>query len=229
MNKDTVTEANMRRLSMVCDEIDRFEREFVDPVRLSASSLSLATSYNAVTKTSRTKLKKHHSTNICPAPSQLEKMNKKYFSTDSVTSGYDSGAFSRESTPDLSLSSSLTESCGNPVALPSHEVDSENNIGPEQEEGFLQLDNESIASSVHLSSRIQNQMLSSTPRKPHRSQSERIVPMMAKVPAIRRSHTTHFSDSDSFILSKRFPQTISRAACSADCKAKVTVNGFCYH
>lgn len=217
----------MRRLSMVCDEIDRFEREFVDPVRLSASSLSLATSYNTVSKTSRTKLKKHHSTNICPAPSQLEKMNKKYFSTDSVTSGYDSGAFSRESTPDLSLSSSLTESCDNPSA--SHEVDSENNIQPGQEEGFLQLDNESVVSSVHLSSRIHNQMLSSTPRKPHRSQSERIVPLMAKVPAIRRSHTTHFSDSDSLALSKKFPKTISRAACSADCKAKVTVNGFCYH
>ena len=42
LKTNTVTEMNMRRLSLVCDEIDKFEREYVEPVRMSASSLSLA-------------------------------------------------------------------------------------------------------------------------------------------------------------------------------------------
>ena len=224
LNKNTVTQENMRRLSMVCDEIDRFEREFVDPVRLSSSSLSLATSCHT---TRPARLRKHHSTTVCPQPSQLEKMKKKYFSTDSVTSGYDSGAFSRESTPDLSLSSSLTESqCDSAAVSEANNNITEETRDTDHSEAVMKFDAESVKS-VETNLLSKTNLISSTPRKPLRCQSERVVGDSPRVATVRRSHTTSLSHPES--MSKRFPATVSRAACSPDCKAKVTVNGFCYH
>ena len=218
----TVTEMNMRRLSLVCDEIDKFEREFVDPVkRISASSVSLAATLGRAPRP-RNSLKKHRSATLLEPPSsRLDEMNK-YFSSDSVASGYDSGAFSRESTPDLSLASSLdTPPCG---ATPIITEDSENNIvvqtslsrTQEKEDDPSKCDPQEAALRV---------FLSSTPRKPlPRSQSERLP--QRQVASLRRSHTTVYGDSETFQLP---PATVSRASCSQDCRSRVTVNGFCYH
>jgi len=223
LKTNTVTEMNMRRLSLVCDEIEKFEREFVEPVRISASSLSLAATLDRARP--RNNMKKHHSANLLPAPeessSRLNEMNK-YFSSDSVASGYDSGAFSRESTPDLSLASSLdTPPCG---ASPSITGDCENNVvqtsSPQTD------DQSSIGSRAHCQPSGALAFLSSTPRKPLRSQSERLP--QKQVTSVRRSHTTVYGDSESSAHS-RVPARVSRAGCSDDCRSKVTVNGFCYH
>merc|ERR1719471_570908 len=114
LNKNTVTETSMRRLSIVCNEIERFEREFVEPVRKSSSSLSLFNS--TVGSEASQVVRKHSSVVRIPGMAGLAgkgKMSWKYQSTDSVstlaTSGYNSGGLSRESTPDLSLRSSITE------------------------------------------------------------------------------------------------------------------------
>lgn len=222
----TVTEVNMRRLSLVCDEIDKFEREYVEPVRISASSLSLAATLDRPRPSSgNNNLKKHHSATLCPASespsSRLDEMNK-YFSSDSVASGYDSGAFSRESTPDLSLASSLdTPPCGAPPLIAE---DCENNVvqtsTPQTD------DSSSIRSGPTCGPSGALAFLSSTPRKPLRSQSERLP--HKQVPAVRRSHTTVYGDSEGLTHS-RLPATVSRSGCSDDCRVRVTVNGFCYH
>ena len=243
LNSDTVTETNMRRLSLFCEEIDKFEREFVDPVRMTTSSVSLA----AATLDRSRRFRKHHSASpLCfPATSQnrfltsgnsnaertrLEEMNKNfstvretrmnainknYFSSDSVASGCDSGAFSRESTPDLSLSSSLTESA--PLDPPPRACHAPSHNDLSAIEGGRGL-----------------AFLSSTPRKPLRSQSARMPERL--VSAVRRSHTTLAPASLSSIKLpqldnslSRLPATVSRAGCSADCRTRVTVNGFCYH
>ena len=216
MNKDTVTESNMRRLSMVCNEIDKFEREFVEPVRISASSLSLSTSSygHPQPRKPRYGLQKHLSTNL---DTHLKEMRNKFLSSDSVTSGYDSGAFSRESTPDLSLSSSLTDS--------SEQRDLENNL-VDAPKSLINFESANINS---VSTENQN-LTTSTPCKPRRSLSERVQTQQTKVPLIRRSHTTTNTDTESLVaMMKKYPAIVSRVGCSSDCGATVTVNGFCYH
>merc|ERR1712002_1134827 len=92
--------------------------------------------------------------------SQVDK-KKKFFSTESITSGYNSGTFSRESTPDLSLSSSLPEES---------QRDSENNLIIAEE---IKIDDENKpAKKIIIRDHLK--FLSSTPRKPFRSVSERI-------------------------------------------------------
>ena len=227
LKTNTVTEMNMRRLSLVCDEIDKFEREYVEPVRMSASSLSLAATLDRPRpRNMNNNLKKHHSATLCPASeppsSRLDEMNK-YFSSDSVASGYDSGAFSRESTPDLSLASSLdTPPCGPPPIIAE---DCENNEVQTSTHKTTD-DRSSIGSGANCGPSGALAFLSSTPRKPLRSQSERLP--HKQVTAVRRSHTTVYGDSESWTHS-RVPATVSRAGCSDDCRARVTVNGFCYH
>ena len=215
MRKDTVTESNMRRLSMVCDEIDKFEREFVEPVRISASSLSLSTSSygQPQPRKQRYGLKKHLSTNL---DTHLKEMRNKFISSDSVTSGYDSGAFSRESTPDLSLSSSLTDSC--------EQRDLENNL-VDAPKRLINLE----SSTINTVSTEDHNLTTSTPCKPRRSLSDRVQTQQTKVPHVRRSHTTSNTTSENLMLSKKFPAIVSRVGCSSDCGATVTVNGFCYH
>ena len=224
LNKDTVTETSMRRLSLVCDEIDKFEREFVDPLRISASSLSLAASSSSSAHARpRTTLAKHRS--CAGSMSRLQEMNAKYFSSDSVTSGYDSGAFSRESTPDLSLTSSLTDTSEPPPSLPHSNPppteDAENNSLVAEIATPRMLPCEAAPPSVCSEAARLPHLLSSTPRKAARSQSERLPARCG--PLVRRSHTTTATSSS------RLPATVSRAGCSADCGATVTVNGFCYH
>ena len=222
LNKDTVTETSMRRLSLVCDEIDKFEREFVDPLRLTASSLSLAaSSASSARARPRTTVAKHRS--CAGSMSRLQEMNAKYFSSDSVTSGYDSGAFSRESTPDLSLTSSLTDTSEPPPSLPRNPPpteDAENNSLAAEIATPRLLPCEAAPPSVCSEAAQLPNLLSSTPRKAARSQSERLPARCG--PLVRRSHTTTATSS-------RLPATVSRAGCSADCGARVTVNGFCYH
>jgi len=217
----TVTDINMRRLSLVCDEIDKFEREFVEPVRISASSVSLAATLDRAPRL-RNSLKKHHSATLLdpPSSSRLDEMNK-YFSSDSVASGYDSGAFSRESTPDLSLASSLdTPPCG---ATPITTEDCENNIVSQTSLSRTEEDGDDRSHCDPQEDAPRN-FLSSTPRKPlPRSQSERLP--QRQVASVRRSHTTVYGDLENF----QIPATVSRASCSQDCRSRVTVNGFCYH
>ena len=92
----------MKRLSIVVGEIEEFEREFVHPVRKTVSSSN-------VFKTSYHRHSKSHLKNIYRYSSVQTLCGKLPSSSSSVISDYDSGAFSRESTPDFSLMSSIPD------------------------------------------------------------------------------------------------------------------------
>ena len=98
----------VKRLSVVVNEIEEFERQFIHPMNKSASSLTLSeSSRQRRYKTSHSKWhNKYSSTNTL----ESSKASRKFHSSlDSVISDYDSGAYSRESTPDFSLMSSITD------------------------------------------------------------------------------------------------------------------------
>jgi len=98
--EDIVDEDTMeKRLSLVVSEIEQFEREFVLPMRKSASSSNIF-------KRQQTS---HHPVVVNKFYSTQTLCEKFPSSASSVISDYDSGAFSRESTPDFSLMSSLPD------------------------------------------------------------------------------------------------------------------------
>ena len=220
LKKNTVTETSMRRLSIVCHEIERFEREFVEPVRKSSSSLSLAGAFNRTTASGEAEvMRKHSSVTRLPGSG---KMPWKYLSTDSVstvaTSGYNSAGLSRESTPDLSIRSNITEASGS------------------QTEGDIQQLSQPEKTELQRSSVLRRKPFCSTPRKPKRSLSEKLVSRCPPGHPLRRSHTTTCGDLEHHQLSKRRPSPPAPAqhiyislGCSTECQSKVTVNGLCYH
>jgi len=214
LNQQTLTETSMRRLSIVCNEIEKFEREFVEPVRKSSSTISLA--FNSTTSSQG--MRKHSSVNVL---SVAEKMPWKYLSSDSVaTSGYSSAGLSRESTPDLSLRS---------------EVLTETDVEQDKKD-------KSTDFQIN-SSNSRNKPFCSTPRKPKRSLSEKLVSRPNQHNFIRRSHSTTTACGDSRRQrqsdcgdsrrqrqSGHQPQHIFISlGCSGNCRSKVTVNGLCYH
>ena len=216
LNKNTVTETSMRRLSIVCSEIERFEREFVEPVKKTPSSLSLA--FNTSAGSAASHAMRRHSASVA-ALAGAEKIAWKYLSTDSVaTSGYSSAGLSRESTPDLSLrSEAVTEA-----------ETEEEKVSQTEKSSEFQINNSSL----------RRKPFCSTPRKPKRSHSEKLVSRCRESNFIRRSHTTATACGDLEQLVSRskssptspLPQHIYiNLGCSADCKSKVTVNGLCYH
>ena len=224
LNKNTVTETSMRRLSIVCNEIERFEREFVEPVRKSSSSLSLFNSTGG--SEAAQVVRKHSSVAMLPGLAGLAglpgkgKMPWKYQSTDSVstlaTSGYNSGGLSRESTPDLSIRSSSTDA---PVTQP--DGDNQKLSPPEKIE-------------CPRTSNLRKKPFCSTPRKPKRSLSEKLASRCPPGNLLRRSHTTTCGDLDHHLVSKRRAPAPAQhiyisVGCSTDCQSKVTVNGLCYH
>eukprot|EP00092_Neocalanus_flemingeri_P066358 GFUD01080821.1.p1 GENE.GFUD01080821.1~~GFUD01080821.1.p1 ORF type:complete len:235 (+),score=74.57 GFUD01080821.1:70-774(+) len=86
----------VRRLTMAGDEIERFEKEFVVQNKSDISSNETEASGQRRTKSlQRRSQNKNYSTYFV----------EKGKSSDSVFSEYDSGAYSRESTPDFSLRS----------------------------------------------------------------------------------------------------------------------------
>ena len=102
------TDSNMERLSVVVNEIEEFERQFIHPMNKSVSSLSISeTSRQRRYKTSHSKWhNKYNSSNNL----ESSKARRKFHSSlESVISDYDSGAYSRESTPDFSLMSSIPD------------------------------------------------------------------------------------------------------------------------
>ena len=92
----------MKRLSIVVGEIEEFEREFVHPVRKTVSSSN-------VFKTSYHRHPTSHLKSMYKYSSVQTLCGKLPSSSSSVISDYDSGAFSRESTPDFSLMSSIPD------------------------------------------------------------------------------------------------------------------------
>jgi len=215
LKKENITDSNMRRLSSVCNEIDKFEREFVEPVRKFTSSLSLVTSSYAPSGSEGSSYQGNEDTDLLKK--RLHGKKKKFFSTESITSGYNSGTFSRESTPDLSLSSSLPEES---------QRDAENNLIITEE---MKIYENKPAKKVFIKDHLK--LFSSTPRKPLRSVSERIPLKSEKCTVLKRSQTiaTDFMNSEKSNRQSPIPAFVSRAGCSEDCKAAVTVNGFCYH
>jgi hypothetical protein len=103
----------MKRLSIVVNEIEQFEREFVIPMTKSMSSSNISeTSKQRRQKVLQPKrMSKYYSTNTLGS-------KRFHSSSDSVISEYDSGAYSRESTPDFSLMSSITD-VSEPLVSPS--------------------------------------------------------------------------------------------------------------
>eukprot|EP00092_Neocalanus_flemingeri_P006331 GFUD01006814.1.p1 GENE.GFUD01006814.1~~GFUD01006814.1.p1 ORF type:complete len:229 (+),score=74.40 GFUD01006814.1:91-777(+) len=92
----------VRRLTMAGDEIERFEREFVFQNKSDISSNETEASGQRQTKSlQRRGKKKKHSKDF----DETSKFGKMGISSDSVISEYDSGAYSRESTPNFSLRS----------------------------------------------------------------------------------------------------------------------------
>ena len=214
LNKNTVTETSMRRLSIVCNEIERFEREFVEPVRKSSSSLSLFNSTGG--SEAAQVVRKHSSVARLPGLPGKGKMPWKYLSSDSVstvaTSGYNSAGLSRESTPDLSLRSASTET---PV---SQTEGDHQKLSPPEKMEFQTMSN------------LRRKPFCSTPRKPKRSLSEKLVSRCARGDVLRRSHTTTCGDLGSQRRSPPPAQHIYiSVGCSSDCPSNVTVNGLCYH
>ena len=221
LNKNTVTETSMRRLSIVCNEIEKFEREFVEPVRKSSSSLSLFNS--TVGSEAAQVIRKHSSVARLPGLPGKGKMAWKYQSTDSVstlatsaTSGYNSGGLSRESTPDLSIRSASTET------PPVTQTDGDHQLShPEKRE-------------CQASSKLRKKPFCSTPRKPKRSLSEKLASRCpgGNVLRLRRSHTTTCVDLADLLASKSQSPAQNiyiSLGCNTDCQSKVTVNGLCYH
>ena len=221
LNKNTVTETSMRRLSIVCNEIEKFEREFVEPVRKSSSSLSLFNSTLGSSDAAQI-IRKHSSVARLPGLTGKGKMPWKYQSTDSVstlaTSGYNSGGLSRESTPDLSIRSSSTETP--PVA---------------QTDGDHQKLSHPEKNPFRASSNLRKKPFCSTPRKPKRSLSEKLASgcPQGNVLRLRRSHTTTCVDLADLLGSKSSSSPAQHIyislGCNTDCQSKVTVNGLCYH
>ena len=219
LKKNTVTETSMRRLSIVCNEIERFEREFVEPVRKSSSSLSLAGAFNSRvgSREEGEVMRKHSSVTRLPGAG---KMPWKYLSTDSMstlaTSGYNSAGLSRESTPDLSIRSNSTEASSSQT-----DGDSQKLSQPEKTE-------------LQTTSVLRRKPFCSTPRKPKRSHSEKLVSRCPPGNPLRRSHTTACGDLQHLLVSKRRSSAPAQhiyisVGCSSECQSKVTVNGLCYH
>jgi len=220
LRKENVTDSNMRRLSSVCNEIDKFEKEFVEPVRKFTSSLSLVTSTYAPSGSDGSSYQNpDDTTNLLKK--RVHEKKKKYFSTESMTSGYNSGTFSRESTPDLSLSSSLPEES---------QTDAENNLIISKDINDIE-DEHNPDKTFVIEDHLNLKIISSTPRKPFRSVSERIPLKTVKCTVLKRSQTiaTSFVKSEKFYKRSQVPAFVSHAGFSSDCKAVVTVNGFCYH
>jgi len=86
------------RMSIVVNEIEEFEREFVHPMRKALSSSNVYKPY-----------RRHHLKSMYKYSSVQTLCGKLPSSSSSVISDYDSGAFSRESTPDFSLMSSIPD------------------------------------------------------------------------------------------------------------------------
>ena len=230
LNKNTVTETSMRRLSIVCSEIEKFEREFVEPIKKSPSSLSLAFNSTAVTTSTHVMRRHSASVNVLAAG---ENLPWKYLSSDSVaTSGYSSAGVSRESTPDLSIRSEA----------------------PTETEAEHEKTSQSKKSTdLQINSSNRRKPFCSTPRKPKRSQSEKVVSRCSQQHFIRRSHTTATAcrdmeqmatwrqsaststssntsnTSNTSSTSSKPQQIFINVGCSVPCQSQVTVNGLCYH
>ena len=109
-------ESVTRRLSIVVNEIEEFEREFIYPMKsVSSSNISEASRPRRTKRSTPKASNKYYSTTTLGS-SKLGSIF--HSSTDSVYSEHDSGAYSRESTPDFSLMSSITD-VSEPLISPS--------------------------------------------------------------------------------------------------------------
>ena len=241
----------MKRLSIVEDEIERFEREFVIPMNksVSSSNLSEAPRPRRPKRSHLRGLNKYYSTDSVGS-SKLGKMRQFYSSSDSVISEYDSGAYSRESTPDpdFSLKSSMTDT-SEPLVSPRLVITSNKNIA--NADNVVKDTNEDnpkvsivieIQNTDHKTNNFdrfakqtlsdyqsvtKDDLFSSTPklltRKPVLSKSQSLL--WTKTPTILKRSTT----SVGFSRSTPVSMATRTARCSVDCRSQVTVNGMCFH
>ena len=227
----------MKRLSTDEDEIERFEREFVIPMNKSVSSSNLrdAQRQRRPKRSQLRGLNKYYSTDAV-GTSKLGRMQKFYSSSDSVISEYDSGAYSRDSTPDFSMKSSLTDA-SEPLVSPRLVMASNNDtneVNPSasivsteiyhRKNNFDRFANFPPKDSQPVT---KDNLFSSTPKlqnkKPVLSKSQSLL--WTKTPIILKRSTTSVGFSRSMPVS----MATRTVRCSVDCRSQVTVNGMCFH
>ena len=243
----------MKRLSTDEDEIERFEREFVIPMNKSVSSSNLrdAQRQRRPKRSQLRGLNKYYSTDAV-GTSKLGRMQKFYSSSDSVISEYDSGAYSRESTPDFSMKSSLTDA-SEPLVSPrlvmmmdtnknmEHADNADNDTGEDSPRVSIdiQIQDKVIHNKKNNFERFANYpprdswpvtkdgLFSSTPKLPNTKpvlyKSQSLL--WTKTPIILKRSTTSVGFSRSMPVS----MATRTVRCSVDCRSQVTVNGLCFH
>ena len=238
-------DSNMKRLSIVVNEIEQFEKEFVHPMKKSVSSFNIS-------ETARQRRPQEH---------QLRGLNR-YFSanilgrsrfhssTDSVISEYDSGAYSRESTPDFSLVSSFTD-VSEPLVSPGLVMSFNNKIieGVASTEGTSNLLNLPDLAEIFEEEQTDRPVtftevvFANTYRTKFDrfekyshgdSRSVEQTNLFSSTPKLNKR--PGLSKSQSLLLPKT-PTVLKRSktsvgfswACAVNCDSEVTVNGLCYH
>ena len=249
---DSVT----KRLSIVVNEIEEFEREFIYPMNKSVTSSNISEpSRPRRPKTSNPKLVNNYYSTTTVGSFKLGSIF--HSSTDSVYSEYDSGAYSRDSTPDFSLMSSITD-VSEPLISPSlvmaYNIKSINR--PFKLSAGEKLSNPLKRENNHKSTQSCSRPVTFTEvvfannsqrecevfmRDCHKDSKNfenehfSFIPELNKNPVLSKSQSLLWIKAP--IVLKRSTTSVeficsgsTRTVCgSVDCDTGVTVNGLCYH
>ena len=224
-NVDKV-DSTLKRLSIATDEIEEFQRDFIG----SFPKVRSATLTQERPKPRRPpkSLRKHLSTTTLSSSKLISSFCS---SQDSVFSGYDSGAYSRESTPDCTpITSSLSMAHSLPLISP-RLVLTCNNIATEDSTDKETIDDElevEEKATKRSAARFTEVVFANT----RNSQSS--SPSLASPRRERKRPTRSKSQSAATNKQRRQVRRWKSSArsvwdCGGDCSSTVTVNGQCYH
>ena len=250
------SESVTKRLSIVVNEIEEFEREFIYPMNKSVSSSNISeASRPRRTKRSTPKVSNKYYSTTTLGSSKLGSIF--HSSTDSVYSEYDSGAYSRDSTPDFSLISSITN-VSKPLISPSlvlsyniksnkrpYNLSSGEKLANPLKSDIFYKSTQSCSrpvtfTEVVFANNCQRKCEISMKDCHRDSQTVENENLFSSIPELNKKHV--LSKSQSFLRIKT-PTVLKRSTTSVgftcsrptrtvrnsvDCDTEVTVNGLCY-